>query len=150
MLPPGQEKHMGAANAYKQAYRSAELETVSQRDLIVRLYQGAERFLIQAQVAINNRQIEMAHINCQKAKAIFSELLATLNVEAGGDVGIQLRDLYVFLITSIVEANLKKDGVLIGKLLPIIASLREAWQQIPDEYAQVTSTPSGHSLSFKT
>ena len=101
-------------------------------------------------MAINNRQIEMAHINCQKAKAIFGELLATLNVEAGGEVGIQLRDLYVFLITSIVEANLRKDGVLIGKLLPIVASLREAWQQIPEEYAQVTSTPSGHTLSFRT
>ncbi len=134
---------MGAANAYA-AYRNAELQTIPQRDLIVRLYQGAERFLIQAQAAIHNKQFEMAHSNCQKAKAIFSELMATLNHEQGGEVAGQLKELYLFLIIKTVEANLRKDAVLISKLLPIVATLREAWQQIPDEHAQVTSMPSAH------
>ena len=143
---------MGVANAYA-AYRSAELQTIPQRDLIVRLYQGAERFLIQAQAAIHNKQHEMAHHNCQKAKAIFSELLATLNVDQGGAIAQQLRELYLFLIVKTVEANLRKDATLIASVLPIIASLREAWQQIPDDQAQVSSVPAahdGHTFSVRT
>lgn len=142
---------MGAANAYS-AYRSAELQTISQRDLIVRLYHGAERFLIQAQAAIHNKQIEMAHNNCQKAKDIFSELLATLNTEQGGPVAAQLKELYLFLIIKTVEANLRKDAGLIAQLLPIVSTLREAWQQIPDDQAQGSGSMAneGHTFNVKT
>jgi flagellar secretion chaperone FliS len=150
-LRPG-DSAMGAANAYA-AYRAAELQTISQRDLIVRLYQGAERFLIQAQAGIHNKQPEMAHVNCQKAKAIFSELLSTLNVENGGEVAGQLKEIYLFLIVKTVEANLRKDAELIARLLPIVATLREAWQQVPDDQAQITSIPvgsQGQVLSLKT
>lgn len=142
---------MGAANVYS-AYRSAELQTIPQRDLIVRLYQGAERFLIQAQAAIHNKQFEMCHHNCQKAKAIFSELLATLNLEQGGAIAVQLKELYLFLIVKTVEANLRKDSALIGRLLPIVATLREAWQQIPDDLAQGQTAPAaeGHTLNVRT
>ncbi len=133
---------MGAANAY-QAYRNAELQTVSQRDLIVRLYLGAERFLIQAQTAMQNRQIEMAHRSCLRAKDIFSELLMTLNFEKGGDIAEQLKELYVFLIWAITEANLKKDPAKVAELLPIVSTLRDAWQSIPDEQASMTSLPEG-------
>lgn len=133
---------MGAANAY-QAYRNAELQTVSQRDLIVRLYLGAERFLIQAQAAMQNRQIEMAHRSCLRAKDIFNELLMTLNFEKGGDIAEQLKELYVFLIWAITEANLKKDPAKVAELLPIVSTLREAWQSIPDEHASMTSLPEG-------
>jgi len=145
------DRNMGAANAYS-AYRSAELETIPQRDLIVRLYQGAERFLIQAQAAIHNKQIEMAHHNCQKAKAIFGELLATLNTDQGGPVAAQLKELYLFLIVKTVEANLRKDASLIASILPIVATLREAWQQIPDDQAQGAGTMAtdGHTFNVKT
>lgn len=133
---------MGAANAYN-AYRSAELQTVSQRDLIVRLYLGAERFLIQAQTAMQNRQVEMAHRSCLRAKDIFNELLVTLNFEKGGDIADQLKELYVFLIWAITEANLKKDPAKVAELLPVVSTLREAWQAIPDEFATMTALPEG-------
>jgi flagellar secretion chaperone FliS len=129
---------MSAANAYS-AYRSAELQTISQRDLIVRLYQGAERFLVQAQAAMHNKQIEMAHNSCLKAKAIFTELLLTLNFSQGGAIALQLKELYLFMIIKTVEANLRKDPKLIAQLLPIVATLREAWQQIPDDQANLTA-----------
>ncbi len=134
---------MSAANAYT-AYRTAELATISQRDLIVRLYQGAERFLNQAQLAMSNKQVEMAHVNCQKAKAIFCELMATLNFEKGGEIANQLKELYLFFILQIVEANLRKDPSMIARILPSIAQLREAWQQVPEEHANVSSVPAGH------
>jgi flagellar secretion chaperone FliS len=134
------------------AYKNAEVETLSQRDLIVKLYEAAERSLCQAQVAMANKSFELAYNGCQRAKQIFIELLSTLNFEQGGEIAVQLRSLYVFLISRIAEANLVKDAKMISELMPIIVNLREAWQQIPAELANVSSVPQanqGHALNMK-
>ena len=134
---------MPPAHAYA-AYRTAEVETLTQRDLIVKLYQGAERFLLQAKMGMENKQIENATVGCQKAKRIFVELLSTLNFESGGEIADQLRDLYLFIVSQIVEANLQKDPQMIGELLPIIATLRGAWEEIPAEHANTSSLKEEH------
>ena len=49
-----------AASAYS-AYRSAEVETLTQRDLIIKLYQGAERFLVQAKIGDGEQTNRISH-----------------------------------------------------------------------------------------
>jgi flagellar secretion chaperone FliS len=140
------------ANAYR-AYRSAEVETLSQRDLLVKMFQGMERFLVQAQLAMNNQQPAEAHEACQRVKAILVELMATLNFEKGGEIAQRLNALYSFFLVTIVEANLRKDATKLAEILPIIADLRSAWERIPDELANVSSVPSGnegHTLNLRT
>jgi flagellar protein FliS len=132
-----------AATAYA-AYRSAEIETISQKDLIVRLYQGAEKFLEAGRLAMEQHQLETAMIQCRRAKDIFIELMSTLNFEVGGDLARQLKDLYAFIIVQINEASMRKQPAQIAAIQPIIATLREGWQQIPDEFANVSSMPSGN------
>lgn len=132
-----------AATAYA-AYRSAEIETISQKDLIVRLYQGAEKFLEAGRQAMELHQLETAMTQCRRAKDIFIELMSTLNFEVGGDVARQLKDLYAFIIVQITEASMRKQPAQIAAIQPIIATLREGWQQIPDEFANVSSMPSGN------
>jgi flagellar protein FliS len=135
------------------AYKNAEIETLSRRDLLVKLYEAAERNMAQAQLAMANKSLEMSHNSCLKAKAIFVELLSTLNFEQGGEIAIRLRALYVFFITRISEANLRKEPALLKELMPVVATLREGWQQIPAENANVSSVPDsnqGHSFNLKT
>jgi flagellar protein FliS len=131
------------ARAAAGAYRRAEINTLSQRDLLVRLYQGAERFLTHARNGMAKGEIESAHAGCQKAKAIFNELASTLDLEKGGDIARQLKELYLFLILRTVEANLRKDPAIIDQLLPIVATLRSAWEQIPDAEANTSARPGG-------
>lgn len=138
--------------AFKLAYRSAEVDALNQRDLILSLYQGMERFLIRAQLAMQNHDPATAHDNCQRTKAILVELMSTLNLEEGGEVAEQLRALYAFFISQVVEANLRKDPTKIEAILPIIVSLREAWQQVPEDLASHSSLPvgnQGHLLSLR-
>jgi flagellar secretion chaperone FliS len=134
------------------AYRSAEVETVSQRELIVRLYLGAERFIGNGREAIKANKGEEAIVQCRKARDIFIELMATLNFEAGGELAHQLRDLYAFIVYQISEGSLKKNEAQLASLLPIIRTLREGWEAVPDEHANVTSIPEGnrgHSLNLR-
>lgn len=134
---------MTARNAYA-AYRSSEIETLNQRDLVVKLYEGVERFLARAAAAMDAHQIEPAHNDCTRSRAIITELLSTLNMEAGGEIAERLRNLYLFFIDEITRANLRKDPAIIRAIIPIVASLREAWQQIPDEHANTTSLEANH------
>jgi flagellar protein FliS len=134
----GRKQMAALGNAYK-AYRSAEVDTISQRDLLVKLFEGAMRFLREAQAAIRNHEIEARHTKCMKAKRIFIELLSTLNFDKGGEVAGQLRDLYLFVITEISAANLRNDAEAIGGVLKVVEPLLEAWRSIPEEFANVTS-----------
>jgi flagellar protein FliS len=139
------------------AYRSASVVT-SQRDLIVKLYVGAEGFLEQARVAMSVRPQRPAHVlradtMCTKARDIFTALLGTLNMEEGGAIASQLRPLYAFLIVKVSEANLRKSPALIEEVLPIVRTLREGWEQIPDEFANISALPNcqnGHTFSMSS
>jgi flagellar protein FliS len=141
-----------AATAYA-AYRAAEIETISQKELIIRLYQGAERFLELGRQAMVLRQCESAMTHCRRAKDIFIELMATLNFEQGGDLARQLKELYAFFIVQISEASMRKDPDQIAALYPVIATLRDGWQQVPEEHANLSSMPvghEGHAFSLRT
>ncbi len=140
------------AQAYN-AYKTAEVGTLSQRELIVKLYEGADKFLLQAEVGIYNSEWEMAHTNCSKAKAIFIELLSTLNFEKGAEIAGQLRDLYLFLIAEIIEGNMTKDAARLKKLHPINKTLLDAWREIPEEFANNGAAPAGntgHTFNIRT
>lgn len=142
---------MKHASAYA-AYRSAEVVTLSQRELIIKLYIGAERFLVLAQDCFANGQREAANTACMKARTIFVELLSTLNHEQGGEIAERLHALYAFFISRISQANLEMQPRLLGEILPIIADLRSGWEQIPDEFANVSSVAAndGHAFSLRT
>jgi flagellar protein FliS len=147
-----QEKPMNSANAAYAAYQTAEVGTLTQKGLIIKLYQGAERFLMRARLAMTNEQIDLSCESCIKAKRIFMELLSTLNFEQGGEVATRLRDLYLFIITEIVAANVNQDPERIMKVLPVIQTLRSAWEAIPEEHANTSSLTQngGHSLNIST
>ncbi len=52
-----------------------------------------------------------------------------------------------------IEANLRKDPALIDGILPVIATLHDAWQQVPEEHANLTSVPAsnqGHAVNFRS
>ena len=138
MLRADKEHNMGAAIAYS-AYRRSELETISPRDLLVKLFEGMDRYVEQGAMAMQNRQYELAQRNCQRIREILFELQSTLNFEAGGEIAKRLDAIYRFMIIEIAESNLRKDGDRLRQLHRVIRPLKDAWQGIPDEHANTTS-----------
>ena len=68
-------------------------------------------------------------------------------------VALLLGALNAFLIVKVSEANLRKSAAIIDELLPIVRTLREGWEQIPDELANVSAVPycqSGHAFSLSS
>jgi flagellar secretion chaperone FliS len=116
--------------ASPQAYRASSVMTASPGQLVVMLYDGAGRFLRQAELAAEEGAWRHAMDRLDKADAIVDELLVTLDVEQGGQLAERLQGIYVFCKRLTIEARLEKDADKIRRTASLLAELREAWAEV--------------------
>jgi flagellar protein FliS len=116
------------ANPYDQ-YKRMQVETASQGRLIIMLYDGALRNLRSAKNSINHKDINGAHTMLIKAQNIIRELNITLNMNAG-EISQNLRNLYLYMIQRLVEANVAKDNAKIDEVIELLSTLKEAWDAV--------------------
>ena len=91
------------------AYRENSIMTASPEQLVVMLYDGAGRFLRQAEGSMIDGSWLQASEKLSRAEAIIDELLATLDMDAG-EVADRLQSIYVFCKTRLIEARIERDS----------------------------------------
>ena len=116
-----------ARNAYTQTKVATAYNPV---ELVIMLYDGAIDFLDKAATAINMREVPIKIKYIDKAIAIIEELLNALNLEVGGEIALNLQNLYLHMMRELVLANAKNDGNKIKHVTNLLKELREAWVQI--------------------
>jgi|TARA_B100000470_G_scaffold190883_1_gene157847 flagellar protein FliS len=118
------------------AYHQTSVQTSDQLTLIVMLYDGMLRYLRKAYTCIEAQDIEGTHNYLMRSKDIVNELLSTLRAEKAGEVGGNLRDLYLYMFRRILEANLNKDPQPVQDVIRIAETLRQGWLQIKSQRSQ--------------
>lgn len=116
--------------ASPQAYRASSVMTASPGQLVVMLYDGAGRFLRQAELAAEEGAWSHAFDRLGKAEAIVDELLVTLDAEQGGEIAARLQAIYVFCKRLMIETRVERDVERIRRTASLLAGLREAWSEI--------------------
>ena len=111
-------------------YQRSAVLTASQGQLIVMLYDGANRFLFQAAAAMAERDIETAHNKLRRAEMIISHLQASLDFERGGEIAPRLASIFVFCQRHLNQARLHTDPDRIDQVRDLLGTLRDAWSQI--------------------
>jgi flagellar protein FliS len=113
------------------AYRQTRVKTASQGQIIVMLYDEALRQMDLAQKDLESgtRQLDRIHNAICKAQDIFTELMSSLDFENGGQLSENLFNLYMYFNNQLLEANVNKDVSYIKQVRPMVASLREAWEE---------------------
>ena len=119
------------SNPYTQntAYRKTQIETASPETLILMLYDGALRFMSQAEIAFEEKNLEQISNLLLRVRAIFAELMTALDKEKGGEIAVNLERLYVFFLEKLGEANVKKDVKPMLEIKPLVQNLRNTWEQ---------------------
>jgi flagellar protein FliS len=115
-------------NGY-QRYRQVQLETASPVDLVIKLYDGAIRFVALAEKALAKRDYAQANTWLLRAQDIIDELNYNLDMDTG-TIAQNLRGLYNYFNNTLLEANVKKDGGNLKNIVSMLVSLRDAWSQI--------------------
>lgn len=113
-----------------QTYQETAVTTQSKGRLVVMLYDGAIRFLRQAISDIQRGDYIAKGQHITKAQNIILELNSVLNMEQGGAIAQQLRQLYNFMFRHLTEANLKKDTQRIQEVIDILEELNQGWRAI--------------------
>jgi flagellar secretion chaperone FliS len=120
----------------QQAYRDSAILTAPPERLLVMLYDGANRFLIQAATALRSGDLTTMNERLRRAEAIITELRQTLDMSQG-QVAANLESIYSFCQRLLLEARLKQDPEKIEHVARLLRELREAW----DQAAAKTCTP---------
>ncbi len=116
------------------SYREEQINGLSQKDLILMLYDGAIKFTSEAKRTFSEKNFAQGHVSITKARNIILELLRILNMEEGGEIARNLQRLYVYMIGRLIEVNFTKELSLLDNVLAILADLRFAWAHI--DFAQ--------------
>ena len=129
-------------NPYLKQYRQTQIETAPKEEILLMLYDGAVRFLLQAKEGFAEKNIEKQHNNIIKVQNIITEFESTLDMEAGGEFAKNLFNLYEFMSAQLLIANVKKDERALDIVIKHMTSLRDTWREAIKNFKA-----SGQSLS---
>ena len=138
-------------NAYARnasaAYRKNNLETLSRAEIVVKLYE-ALRIRLQAAIEeINDGNIAKKAKHLSRALAIVCELQTSLDLEQGGEIAVNLNDLYSYLVSDLIIANLHNDTQKLADALRVVEPLLEAWTEIAKKKKPV-ARPGDDSVEY--
>ncbi|MFC2947258.1 flagellar export chaperone FliS [Virgibacillus sediminis] len=116
-----------AINKY-QAYQNNSVNTASDGELTLMLYNGCIKFIKQAMKDMENKNYEAKNTHIQKAQNIIQELMLTLNLEM--EISNQLLPLYEYMQFQLKEANIKNEPAYLEEVLGYTVEFRDTWKQV--------------------
>jgi flagellar protein FliS len=111
------------------SYRESAILTAPPEQLVIMLYDGCHRFLLQAIAAMGEARHAEAGERLGRATAIIDELQCTLNPQAG-EISDRLGGIYVFCRRHLAEGLSERDPEKLVQVDRLLRELREAWATI--------------------
>lgn len=118
---------MAFPRAYGQ-YNNSKILTASPAELTLMLYEGAIKFCNIAIAAVEQKDIEKAHIYIQKTGHIIDYFRQTLDMKY--PVAEDFERVYSYLSQRLVEANMKKDKEILQEVNTHLRSMRDNWKEV--------------------
>lgn len=116
------------ANQGYAAYANNKIMTASPAELTLMLYEGAIKFCNIAITAIEEKDVEKAHVNIVKVERIIEEFQSTLDHKY--PVAKDFDEVYSYLMRRLKEANLKKDKEILEEVLKHLRTMRDTWKEV--------------------
>ncbi|WP_433792328.1 flagellar export chaperone FliS [Actinoplanes sp. CA-252034] len=108
-------------------YLQDSINTASPARLLIMLYDRLILDLMHGEEALRNDDRVLAYEKITHAQEIVLELRVTLDVEAW-DGAPGLANLYGFVLTELIGANIKRDADRVASCRSLLEPLRDAWR----------------------
>lgn len=115
-------------------YVSTQIGTADRLKLVVMLYEGAISFLKQAKAKMASKDAAGKGIFIGKAMDIITELNASLNFQAGGEVAANLSRIYTFMTSYLTRANINWEVEALDEIITMLQQLKEAWIEVNKQF----------------
>jgi len=114
------------ANPY-QEYKKQAVLTMTQGEMVVKLYDECLKMLNAGIVYIQDKNIEMCNKSLKKAHEILNYMSSILNRDY--EISNELSALYEYYVRQIITANTKKDIEPLEEIIPMITDLRNSFYE---------------------
>jgi flagellar secretion chaperone FliS len=109
-------------------YKENSVTTATPEELTLMLYDGAIKFMNIAKFSIEKKEMEKAHNSLVRAQDIINELNYSLDMKY--EISSEMRDLYDFIMSKLIDGNLQKDTNHIDDALSITSEMRDTWKEV--------------------
>jgi flagellar protein FliS len=137
------------------AYKKASVNTASQAELVVLLYEGAVKKLTSASSKFTpDGKLPVANIesfssDVLRAQEIITELQVSLDMEKGGEISRNLMALYIFFNDQLRSANISKNKEKIDSVLNMMSQLTDSWRQADEKSNSAVPSQTQPALNIK-
>jgi len=111
-------------------YRGVQLKTASPVQIVVMLYDGAIRFVTEADDALAKNDRARAGEKIGRALRIIDEFIATLDPTPDPEWADNVLALYGFCKHRLFEANLHQNRTALAEVVKVLSPLRDAWKSV--------------------
>lgn len=123
-------------NSAAKTYQTQQIMTASPAKLVAMLFDRAIGSLKEAVEAIERGDIEGRCRANKRATEIVYHLFMTLDLERGGEIAANLKNLYSFALRKLPEVDFKNDVQAAHDVIRLLEPLRRSWQELADQGAQ--------------
>ena len=121
---------MAAMRQYQNVNTQAQAVDASPHRLIQMLMEGGLTRMAQARGAMERGQFAMKGELIGKAIGIIGGLRAGLNLEEGGELAVNLDNLYDYMSRRLLEANLKNSVEPLDEVADLLRNVKSGWDAI--------------------
>lgn len=120
-----------AITQYQQLDLEARLASANPHKLVSLLFQRAAVRLAAAEAGIIRGDISVRTNEINGVIEILSALRSALDLDAGGELAANLRDLYDYMDSQLLEANRRSSQAHISEVKGLLGELQQAWDAMP-------------------
>ena len=121
---------MSAMRQYQTVNTQAQAVDASPHRLIQMLMDGGLTRIAQARGAMERQQTALKGEFVGKAIGIIGGLREGLDQQKGGELAANLDSLYQYMISRLLEANVKNDAVLLDEVAGLLRNVKSGWDAI--------------------
>jgi len=111
-------------------YRNVAVESADPVGLVIMAYEGAISAIDRAVMALDEGDFKAKGEEIQKAVALVSELMSSLDLEKGGEIARSLSSLYAYFMKRLLLGDSRKDKTPLLEVRGHMAQLLDAWREL--------------------
>ncbi len=120
------------ANKYAAIHNESIIEDASPHKLIQMLMNGFLMRVNAAKGAIQRQDYQEKSLQISKAIGIVGGLIDGLDLEKGGDIAANLKDLYEYLNIQLFKASANNSIEILDEVAGLMKEVKSAWDAIPE------------------
>ncbi len=126
-------KKRSALSQYGKVAAESEVSYATPHRLVQMLMEGALDKVATAKGQVDRGDLEGKSKQISWAISIINGLRSSLDMEAGGEIAVNLDDLYSYMTRRLIDANVENNSEALDEVSGLMLEIKGAWDSMPEQ-----------------